>query len=850
MARNLSKIFGHLFTAALFVAATTVLYRELQAYHYEDVAQSFGHIPRGRVALAIFLTFASYLTLTGYDYLALRYIGRRLPYRKTAFASFVAYSLSHSLGFSVLTGGAARYRFFSLWGLSAGEIARAVSFSVMAFWVGFFGICGAVLAWDPVTLPKSLMVHWLPLRGLGLVLLGLALGFALLSILRKQKILVGGYPLEVPRPKLTLRVLGLGAIDWVVAALVLFILLPHQAISFPHFLGLFLLAQIIGVISHVPGGIGLFEAIMFTVVGRSVHGSALAAILLAYRLIYYLVPLLLSTILFLLYEILSRSPLVAGVVKPLSVQISALVPRFLTLAVFVAGAVLLISGAAPPIHGRFAWIATLLPLSVIEVSHFLASVAGVGLLLLARGLQQRLDVAWGCSCALLVLGAVASLFKGFDFEESAVLGTMFVLLFLSRAHFYRRASLFKDALEPEWIAAILSVLAATVGLVFFSYKHVEYSHYLWWEVGLDSHAPRTLRAMLAVFGLAAVWGGLWLLRPHRPDPLAPEQDEIEAASRIILTFPKTFATLALTGDKSLLFNQSRTAFLMYGVEGSSFVALGGPVGPIEERAALIWEFLERCDLHHVAPAFYQAQPEDLPTYVDAGLHLIKLGQEGIVPLPGFTLEGQAVKSLRQGRNRIARDGYVMEVVSQEQAIARLPRLRAISDDWLADKHTREKGFSLGYFSESYLRHFPIAVVKKEAEIVAFANLLSGAQQHELSVDLMRYSSGIPSGVMDFLFIELMLWGKERGFAQFNLGMAPLAGFENHELAQLWNKVGNILYQHGEHFYNFQGVRAYKEKFHPVWEPRYLASQGGLRLPIILANVATLISRGVTGLVTK
>ncbi|NDC37326.1 MAG: bifunctional lysylphosphatidylglycerol flippase/synthetase MprF [Proteobacteria bacterium] len=850
MTRNLGKLFGHLLAAALFVGATLILYRELQGYHYEEVARSFSHIPRGRVALAIFLTFASYLILSGYDYLALRYIGRRLPYRRTALASFVAYALSHSLGFSALTGSAARYRFFSLWGLSAGEIARSVSFSVVAFWLGFSGICGAVLAIDPVTLPSKVVTHWVPLRLVGFVLLGLALGFALVSILRTERLTVFGYPLEVPRAKLTLRVIGLGVVDWLVAAAVLFVLLPHQAISFPHFLGIFLVAQIIGVISHVPGGLGLFEAVMFAVLGKSVPGSSLAAILLAYRLIYYLAPLLLSTILFLLYEILSRSPLLAGVIKPLSVQLSALVPRFLTLAVFVAGAVLVISGASPPIHGRFAWIATLLPLSIIEVSHFIASVSGIGLILLARGLQQRLDFAWVCSCALLVLGAVASLFKGLDFEESAVLGTMFILLFLSRSHFYRRASLFKDALEPEWVVAILSVLAAVVGLVFFSFKHVEYSHYLWWEVGLDSHAPRTLRAMLAVFALAAVWGGSWLLKPHRPGPMIPESDELDAASQVMLHFPKTFATLALTGDKSLLFNPNRSAFLMYGVEGSSFVALGGPVGPVQERPALIWEFLERCDLHHASPAFYQAQPDDLPTYVDAGLHLIKLGQEGVVPLPGFTLEGQAVKSLRQGRNRIIRDGYVMEVVPPQQTGAFIAQLRAVSDDWLRAKNTREKGFSLGYFSEPYLQHFPIAVVRQDSEVVAFANVLSGAEQFEISVDLMRYSSHVPSGVMDFLFIELMLWGKERGFRQFNLGMAPLAGFENHELSQLWNKVGNILFQHGEHFYNFQGVRAYKEKFHPVWEPRYLASQGGLRLPIILANVATLISRGVRGLLTK
>ncbi len=104
--------------------------------------------------------------------------------------------------------------------------------------------------------------------------------------------------------------------------------------------------------------------------------------------------------------------------------------------------------------------------------------------------------------------------------------------------------------------------------------------------------------------------------------------------------------------------------------------------------------------------------------------------------------------------------------------------------------------------------------------------------------------------MEFLFIELMLWGKEEGYRWFNLGMAPLAGLENRPQAPLWNRLGALLYRHGEHFYNFQGLRDYKEKFDPVWVPRYLASPGGLALPRVLANLATLISGGVKGVIGK
>ena len=165
------------------------------------------------------------------------------------------------------------------------------------------------------------------------------------------------------------------------------------------------------------------------------------------------------------------------------------------------------------------------------------------------------------------------------------------------------------------------------------------------------------------------------------------------------------------------------------------------------------------------------------------------------------------------------------------------------------RNTREKGFSLGFFDPVYLQRGPVAIVRKEEKIVAFANLWLGAEKEELSPDLMRYLPEHP-GIMEYLFIQLMLWGQREGYQWFNLGMAPLSGLEDRTLAPLWNRLGAFVFRHGEHFYNFQGLRQYKEKFAPEWTPRYLASPGGLALPRILTNVATLISGGLKGVITK
>jgi phosphatidylglycerol lysyltransferase len=291
---------------------------------------------------------------------------------------------------------------------------------------------------------------------------------------------------------------------------------------------------------------------------------------------------------------------------------------------------------------------------------------------------------------------------------------------------------------------------------------------------------------------------------------------------------------------------------MYGVERRSWVALGDPVGPREECRELAWRFREEADRHGGWPVFYLVSPETLPLYLDLGLTLYKLGEQARVDLATFTLDGGDRKSMRRTLKDAEKTGLVFEVVPRERVDAILPDLRRVSDEWLAEKSTREKGFSLGRFDESYLRRFPVAVVRSGAggEISAFANLWLGAGKEELSVDLMRHGASAPRGAMDLIFLHLMQWGKSEGFRWFDLGMAPLSGFEQRAHAPRWHRVGALVFRHGEHFYNFQGLRQYKEKFDPVWEPRYLASPGGLAMPRILANVAALISGGLRGVVAR
>jgi phosphatidylglycerol lysyltransferase len=423
------------------------------------------------------------------------------------------------------------------------------------------------------------------------------------------------------------------------------------------------------------------------------------------------------------------------------------------------------------------------------------------------------------------------------------------VLFSARSRFRRRASLIEQHYSGGWILALCLVLVTVAWLVIFANRHVPYDNQLWWEFAFHESAPRSLRASLLAAVIAATYG-LWrLLRPAKAAASAPGEADLERVAALIADVDDTTANLALLGDKNLLFNSERTAFIMYQSSGHSWVAMGDPVGPPEACEALAWQFLENCDVMAVSPVFYQVKPQNLPLYIDLGLNLSKLGEEARVPLDTFSLDGAARADLRQAQRRAIRDGAEFEVIPRERVAAVLGELRAVSDAWLAEKNTAEKRFSLGFFADRYLMHFDCGVVRRGGAVVAFANIWRGAS-NELSVDLMRYSGNAPKGVIDYLLIECMLWGKAQGYHWFNLGMAPLSGLEEHPLAPTWHKLGRMVQRYGEMFYPFEGLRKYKEKFLPEWRPRYLAAPDGLASAGALLDVTALISGGVGKVLRK
>jgi len=827
--------------AVIFIAAMRIVIGELRDFHYHQVAAYLDALAASRVAFAVLLTAGSYAALAAYDVLATRYGGKPVPLQRAAFASFVSSAVSNTVGMSGLAGGSLRYKLYTSWGLRAADVARVIVFAMVTFWLGFLALAGGVLTVEPLVLP----------RWLGPLLLVVPASYLALTIVRRNRdVTIGRWSFQLPHLGIATGQLTASVLDWLCAAGVFYALLPEGRASLPAVLAAFLAAQLLGVISNLPGGIGVFEAAIFSLLGRTIPASALAGALVAYRAVYYLLPLIVAGVLLGASEIVRRRTELARIGRGVAQTVSLFAPAVFCAAIFVDGVILLFSGATPAERDRVHLLRSSVPLPLVETAHLAGSIAGAGLLLLARGVQRRLNGAYVLAASLLAAGIAASLLKGLDYEEATLLALTLAGLVACRREFYRKTALIDEPFTGEWIVAIGLAVASTVWLGLFAYRRVSYAPELWWHFSFGGDAPRFLRASLAVALVALAFSMRKLLHPAAPEPQIASDGELDAAAVIARDVEAPTGYLVLLRDKSLLWNDARSAFLMYGVQRRSWIAMGDPIGPAAEARELAWRFFEEADRHNGWPVFYQVRAEHLPLYVELGLRLLKMGEEARVETAAFTLSGNSRKGLRHTVKKFENEGGTFELVPAEGVTALLPELRNVSDEWLTEKNTREKRFSVGFFDPSYLARLPIAVVRREGRIVAFANVWGGSAGGELTVDLMRHAAAAPPGVMDFLFVRLIEHARETGYRWFNLGIAPLSGVEARAQGPLWGRAAALGVEHGGHFYNFQGLRQYKEKFGPTWQPVFLASPGGIRLPLILTDLAALVSGGVRGILSK
>ncbi|MDZ8088510.1 MAG: lysylphosphatidylglycerol synthase domain-containing protein [Nostoc sp. DedQUE12b] len=307
MVKKLGLNFSSLFGLLLLVLSLWAIASELHQYNYRDILNSLAAIPKSRLSWAIWLTALGYVVMIGYDILGFNYINSSLSWNKIAFTNFISSAFSNTIGFALLTGSAIRYRFYASWGVPAVAIAQVIAFANFTFWLGMFAVAGFLFIINPLKIPTQLHLPFATVRPIGVIFLLLVAVYLLESIFIKHPLIIRGHEFRFPSFKISLAQIAISSFDWILAAAVLYALLPSNiSLSYLDFLGIYLLAMFAGVVSNVPGGLGVFETIILLILSSKVSAAAVLGSMLAYRGVYYFLPLLVAASLLGLYEMRFR----------------------------------------------------------------------------------------------------------------------------------------------------------------------------------------------------------------------------------------------------------------------------------------------------------------------------------------------------------------------------------------------------------------------------------------------------------------------------------------------------------------------------------------------------------------
>jgi len=822
---------------ALLAGVVWLVWHELRSVNFRIAREQIESASGISLLWALLATGAAIVIMGLYDVLAFPSAPGLGPARRWRLG-MLFFAWTNFLTLGPIGGPAIRLYFYRKAGLDPGEIVRGLT----RMYAGMFGGLGAWVVASVIPLgygPAMLAIRVM-----------IALCLAPLVSVAAGRLIQRFRPVGHFAPRaVTFAKLGLvGALDWA-AAMACFVFVGRGlsiAVDVTDQLRTLFIGQLTGLLSMMPGGIGSADAVWLKLLtGYGEGPSTAAAHILLFRSIFYIVPWAVSLVgLYVFFS--GRAPWMIRWQR-----------RLLAGAIGINAALLLASAAMPAIALRLRVVQEFVPVNAADVSHAVAVAAAAVMLFLIRGILRGYRAAFIVAGATLAASVAAHTIKGGDTAEAIASMAMLVLLLGARRAFTRRGRI-----PIGWeltLGAALGSLAffIVVGLSVIPRRNLD--QHLWDRILHHTEAMRFARGIALIAGIGLVFMLRQAVMPRRIAAAATEE-EIDAAINLIASrAPRATALNVGSGDKCVWFWKAdggdtsdpaaADGLAVYQTHGGKLVIFSDPI--VDDPLAD--EFLD--DLHAMAAdqdrdlVFYQLTPDWMQHLHDFGYTFFKLGEEAVVPVAGFTLQGGAAHGYRKSIRRVEAQGVTFEVVHPPFDQALIDEARAVSDAWLAHKGIQEMQFSLGYFSPEYMQRFPLAIVRGQGSgMVGFMNLLAArptgsaarpAPSGEVTSDLMRYIPGIDM-LMDFMVIKVMVWAAENGYATLNLGMCPLYDVGEYRKASIPERLARLLFEHGERIYNYRGLHAFKDKFRPVWEPRYMAYQRPWDWPSAVITTTALI----------
>ncbi|MGG5462206.1 phosphatidylglycerol lysyltransferase domain-containing protein [Clostridium sp. B9] len=510
--------------------------------------------------------------------------------------------------------------------------------------------------------------------------------------------------------------------------------------------------------------------------------------------------------------------------------------------VFLSGILLIVSGIYPTIFYKIKILDNIYSLSFLRFSHRASILIGLMLIMTSKEVFFKVKRAYYVTLTLLIIGGVFAFVKDLDYTEGLFMLGVIVLLILSKKSFYRES-------VPMKITRLSSmvIVLSLITIIFARFVHkfnIHFSRDYRYYVDFIHSTKDYLSVAFYTYSAFIIFVIAWYLTmPKIENDKRYESADLDKIEKFYdsIDYGTIFSHLVYLGDKKVFWANDGESLIMYSKYKDKIIVLGDPIAKRENLYSSIEEFQKFTDLYGYDVVFYEIEEKNFSVYHDAGYYFFKLGEEAVINLEEFNLVGSKKSAFRNTLKRVEREGYSFHIIEPPFSKEVVTQMQGISDKWLGSR--KEKGFSLGWFSEEYIQRGPVAILKNDEEnkIMGFVSLMDAKDGKTIAIDLMRIDKESPNASMDYLMLNLFLAFKEKGYKYFSLGEAPLSnvGFNMH--SHLQEKLARVVYNGGNIFYSFDGLRRYKSKFSPNWQPRYLAYPKFTSLPGVFIDLCTLIA---------
>lgn len=601
-----------------------------------------------------------------------------------------------------------------------------------------------------------------------------------------------------------------------------FVIKQFTDVNFSNLVLIYCVSNVFGQISLMQDGLVVSDLLQIHLLSKLIKPRAAIIAILMYRMVSSVIPWIISLIMILrrIYDNYNTDQ-----------HKKQFAFNILSIFTLIVGIILCLSVATPSILLRIKFLRRFVKKDVLVLARFITLTSGGLLILLSQGIKKSVKKSFYIAETVLLISVFSTLLKGLDIEESIITLILGIVMYIMKDGFTEKAIKFSTKYFANTIIKLSSVtvffifISNSVRKVNFFSSHRKYSLQY-----LIENKKFILLYVLFVLILS------YLAQYTRTKKITFSKLTDEDFSKIGKFLDEyggnEFSHLVYMNDKNVYFDKTNTVMIMYRPVQNSVIVLGDPIGKKENFVEAINDFIIYCNEYHMNVCFYEINGENLELYCDQGFRFVKVGQDATLNLNEFSLVGKKNRTWRHVINNFDKGNYEFKV--EEATDNLLSQMKVVSDKWLGNKN--EMGFSLGFFDEDYLKRTKIACIYKDNELLAFANLQPFYDNKTLSIDLMRYDRSNEDGLMDFIFIKLILWGQDNNFEKFYLGMAPLSKVGDKIYSKKKEKILNIVYNTQNKIYNFKGLRNYKDKFKPDWSNKYIAYTSDFNLPYILINV--------------